>query len=69
MYGCLVAWGSKLQATAAKFVAACMGENACMKLKDLVFEMTGKEIETELLVDNQSAVGKLIRPAGGEYVA
>ena len=36
-----------------------------MKLKDLVFEMTGKEIETELLVDNQSAVGKLIRPAGG----
>ena len=71
MYGCLVAWGSKLQATAvestcaAEFVAACMGENACMKLKDLVFEMTGKEIETELLVDNQSAVGKLIRPAGG----
>ena len=27
--------------------------------------MTGKEIETELLVDNQSAVGKLIRPGGG----
>ena len=53
----------------AEFVAACMGEIACINLKDLVFEMTGKEIETELLVDNQSAVGKLIRPAGGEYVA
>ena len=66
-----MAWGSKLRATAvestcaAEFVAACMGENACMKLKDLMFEMTGKEIDAELLVDNQSAVGKLIRPAGG----
>ena len=71
IYGSLVAWGSKLQATAvestcaAEFVAACMGENACMKLKDLMFEITGKEIDAELLVDNQSAVGKLIRPAGG----
>ena len=26
--------------------------------------MTGKEIVAELLVDNQSAVGNLIRPAG-----
>ena len=48
LYGCLNTWGSKLQATAvestcaAEFVAACMGENACMKLKDLIFEMTGK---------------------------
>jgi transposase InsO family protein len=71
MYGCLVAWGSKLQATAvestcaAEFVAACMGENATMKLKDLLFEMTGEAVTAELLVDNQSAVGKLNRPAGG----
>lgn len=69
--GCLVAWGSKLQATAvestcaAEFVAACMGENAAMKLKDLIFEMTGEQVAAELLVDNQSAVGKLLRPAGG----
>jgi hypothetical protein len=36
-----------------------------MKLRDLIFEMTGKYVSTELLVDNQSAVGKLNRPAGG----
>jgi hypothetical protein len=42
--GYLVVWGSKLQATAvestcaAEFVTACMGENACMKLRDLLFE-------------------------------
>jgi hypothetical protein len=71
LYGCTVAWGSKLQATAvestcaAEFVAACMGENSAMSLKDLLFEMTGKEIAAELLVDNQSAVGKLTRPSGG----
>jgi hypothetical protein len=71
LHGCLVAWGSKLQATAvestcaAEFVAACMGENACMKLRDLLYEMTGTYVSTELLVDNQSAVGKLNRPAGG----
>lgn len=71
VFGCTVAWGSKLQPTpvestcAAEFVAACMGENAVMGLKDLLFEMTGKTVDAELLVDNQSAVGKLIRPAGG----
>lgn len=71
MNGSLVAWGSKSQAPAvestcaAQFVAACMGENACMKLKDVMFEMTGKEIDAELLVDSQSAVGKPIRPAEG----
>ena len=37
----------------------------CMKLKDLIFEMTGKQVSAELLVDNQSAVGKLNRPVGG----
>jgi hypothetical protein len=36
-----------------------------MKFRDLLFEMTGKYVSTELLVDNQSAVGKLNRPAGG----
>jgi hypothetical protein len=36
-----------------------------MKLKDLLFEMTGTYLSTELLVDIQSAVGKLKRPAGG----
>jgi hypothetical protein len=71
VYGCTVAWGSKLQPTAvestcaAEFVAACMGENSVMCLKDLLFEMTGIQVDAELFVDNQSAVGKLIRPAGG----
>lgn len=71
IHGCTVAWGSKLQPTAvestcaAEFVAACMGENAAMSLKDLLFEMTGSQVDCELLVDNQSAVGKLRRPAGG----
>lgn len=71
VHGCIVAWGSKLQATAvestcaAEFVAACMGENSAMCLKDLLFEMTGNDAAAELLVDNQSAVGKLQRPAGG----
>jgi hypothetical protein len=60
-----------MQATAvestrtAEFVAACMGEDACMKFRDLLFEITGAYVCTELLVDNQSAVGKLNRPAGG----
>ena len=71
LYGCLVAWGSRLQATAvestcaAEFVAACMAKNATMKMKDLISEMTGKASDAELLADNQSAVGKLLRPAGG----
>lgn len=71
VHGSTVAWGSKLQPTAvestcaAEFIAACMGENAAMCLKDLLFEMTGKQVSAELLVDNQSAVGKLNRPAGG----
>lgn len=71
IHGCTVAWGSKLQTTAvestcaAEFIAACMGENAAMTLKDLLYEMTGTELKTELLVDNQSAVSKLQRPAGG----
>jgi hypothetical protein len=51
---------------AADFVVACMGKNACMKLRDLLFEMTGTYVSTEVLVDNQSAVGKLNRPAGGD---
>jgi hypothetical protein len=54
--GCRVAWGSKLQATA--------NESTCTKLRDLLFKMTSKYVSTELLVDNQSAVGKLDRPAG-----
>ena len=71
LYGCLITSGSKLQATAvestcaAELVAACMGENACMKLKDIIFEMTGRLVSAELLVDNQSALGKLNHPAGG----
>lgn len=71
MVGCTVAWGSKLQPTpvestcAAELVAACMSENAVMCLKDLLFELTGKQIEAEVLVDHQRAVGKLKRPAGG----
>lgn len=71
LHGCPVAWGSKLQTTAvestcaAEFIAACMGENAVMKLRDLMYEMTGQEVPADLLVDNQSAVGKLNRPAGG----
>jgi hypothetical protein len=71
VFGSTVAWGSKLQPTAvestcaAEFVAACMGENAALCLRDLIFEMTGKQTDVELLVDNQSAVAKLNRPAGG----
>lgn len=71
LHGCVVAWGSKLQPTAvestcaAEFVAACMGENSALCLKDLLFEMTGEQVSAELLVDNQSAVSKLNRPAGG----
>ena len=61
LYGSLVAWGSKLQATAvestcaAEFVAACVGENATMKMKDLIFEMTGKAIHAEMLSYERSA--------------
>jgi hypothetical protein len=71
VYGCTVAWGSKLQpiavesTCAAEFVAACMGENSVMCLKDLLFERTGIQVDAELFVDNQSAVGKLMCPAGG----
>ena len=71
LYGSLVAWGSKPQATAvestcaAEFVPACVGENATIRMKDLMYGMTGKAIDAELLVDNQSAGGKLRRPAGG----
>jgi hypothetical protein len=69
-YGCTVAWGSKLQATAVKstcaaeFVATCIGKNSAMSLKDLLFETIGKVIAAELLVDNQNAVEKLTRPSG-----
>jgi hypothetical protein len=71
LHGCLIAWGSKLQATAVgntcatEFVAAGIGENAMMNLKNLFFEITGKNVDAELLVDNQSAVDKLNRPVGG----
>jgi hypothetical protein len=44
---------------AAESIAACMGENECMKLRVLAFEMTGTYIATELMIDNHSAVGKL----------
>ena len=67
----LVACGSKLQATAVEstcageYIPACVGENATIRMKDLMYEMTGEGIDAEPLVDNQSAVGKLLRPAGG----
>jgi hypothetical protein len=63
--------GSKLQVSAVEstcateFVPACMGQNQCVKLRALAFEMTGRYIATELLPDNQSAMGKLNRRAGG----
>jgi hypothetical protein len=41
------------------------GRNAAMNLKDLLFEVTHFNVDAELLVDNQSAVGKLQRPVGG----
>jgi hypothetical protein len=40
-----------------------------MKLKDQLIKMTAKTVTAELLVESMSAVGKLNRPAGGEYVA
>jgi hypothetical protein len=71
LYGCSVAWGLRLKATdvestcAAEFDAACMGESSAMSFKDLVIGTTGKGVAKFLLVDNQSAVGKLPRPFGG----
>jgi hypothetical protein len=65
VYGCTVAWGSTLHpsavastcAAAAEFVAACMGEVSVMCLKDLLFEMTGSQVDAELFGHNQSAIG------------
>ena len=67
MYKRQVAWGSKLQATAVESTCAAefVAENAATCLKDLLFEMTGNVVDAELCVDNQSAVGKLKKPAGG----
>jgi hypothetical protein len=71
LYGCTVAWDLGIKATAvestcaAEFNAACMSESSAVSFENLIFGTTGNVVAAFLLVDNQSAVGKLPRPSGG----